>query len=161
MTLRIEDRDVEEEDTHCVNCECDLIRVHSECKMCTKHCDCCDCMVHGCQGECRTRPRRGKDEDVISWLERTSNDGNDWSFVCVGEEEINEIALTLKSGDRDVKVENEKMTYCVNCGSKDTEPSESWNNGDLFAAYDMDGDIEYFDNLEMWECLTCEERFFK
>ena len=45
---------------------------------------------------------RRKDEDVISWLERTNKD-SDWSFVNVGEQEINEIAETLKSRDRDVK----------------------------------------------------------
>lgn len=103
---------------------------------------------------------RRKDENIISWLDRTSNE-NDWSFLKVGEEEINEIALTLKSGDRDVKEKNEKMTYCVNCGSNDTEPCETGNNGVLFAAIDYDGDTAYFDDLEMWECLTCEERFFK
>ena len=69
--------------------------------------------------------------------------------------------VTLKNGDRDVKEESEKITYCVNCGSNDTESSKTGNGGDLFAAEDMDGAIEYFDDLELWKCITCEERFFK
>ena len=43
---------------------------------------------------------RRKDEDVISWLDRTNKD-SDWSFVSVGEQEINEIVETLLKRDRD------------------------------------------------------------
>ncbi len=54
------------------------------------------------------------------------------------------------------------MTYCVECGSNDTVESETGNGGELFAAEDMNGcSTEYFDNLEIWKCNTCKERFFK
>jgi len=53
-------------------------------------------------------------------------------------------------------------TYCVDCGSDDTEPSETGNGGHLFAAEDMNGcSTEYFDDLELWFCRTCKGKFFK
>ena len=51
---------------------------------------------------------RRKDENIISWLDRTTTEEH-WGFLKVGEEEINQAVATLKSGDRDVKEENEKM----------------------------------------------------
>ena len=52
--------------------------------------------------------------------------------------------------------------YCVKCGGSETEKSETGNGGYLFAAEEMDGcDVEFFDDLELWKCRDCNERFFK
>lgn len=55
---------------------------------------------------------RRKDEDVISWLERTCPE--DWGrFLSVGEEEINEI-VTLKLGDLGVLETVSESERCSN-----------------------------------------------
>ena len=51
--------------------------------------------------------------------------------------------------------------FCVNCGGTNTEESETGNDGWLFAAEDMYGSVEVYSELEIWNCIDCEEKFFK
>lgn len=97
-------------------------------------------------------------EDTDKVLGRMNDIGDPSKWLTV--EEFSERVKTLVDGDRGVE-ENVTKTYCVYCGSDDTEQSETGNGGELFAAEDIDGSVEYYDELELWECMSCEERFFK
>ena len=56
------------------------------------------------------------------------------------------------------------MTFCVECGGDNTVQSTTGNESIgsyLFAAEDLEGDVAYYSDLEIWYCNDCKEKFFK